>query len=289
MIKLVVQSCRIRQWVKNGVVLAPVVFAGRLTDRPALLHAGVAVACFCLASSGAYLINDLADRRTDRFHPSKRTRPIPSGRLPVPMAAWCAAVLSVTAWLAGATIDARLSSTILLYLLLNVSYSLLLKRVAILDVLTLSVGFVLRVWGGAVAIDLVPSHWLQLSVFFLALFLSLAKRRQELVILHGDALRHRGVLSDYSPALIDQLTSIAATTTVLCYALYVISPEVTSRLGPFGFLLTVPLVIYGVFRYLYLMHIRQEAIDPTEAFWLDRPLASSVLLWSLVVLAMLYR
>ena len=283
------ESLRTRQWVKNVVVLAPVFFSGKLVDQQSLASAILSMVCFCVASSGAYLLNDLLDRRLDRFQPTKKHRPITSGKLPVTWAVGLISVLVVGSFVLSITVHPRLATILVGYWLLNILYSVLLKRFVILDVLALSGGFVLRVWAGAVVLDLVPSHWLQLSMFFLALFLSLAKRRQELVILHARALRHRGVLSDYSPAFIDQLTSILTAVSILCYALYSVSSEVTNRVGQFGFIATVPFVVYGVFRYLYLVHVRREALDPTEAILSDRSLMVSVVLWIACILLILYR
>jgi 4-hydroxybenzoate polyprenyltransferase len=288
MLRVIVGSLRVRQWVKNGLVFAPLVFSGRLLDPEALSLALLSAASFCLASSGAYLMNDLLDRRVDRFHPVKKRRPVASGALALPAAAALLWLLVLAGVGMAFMVDDRLGMVILSYLLLNVAYSTTFKRIVILDVVTLSIGFVLRVWAGAVVLDLVPSHWLQLTVFFLALFLSLAKRRQELVVLHAKALRHRGVLSNYSAGFIDQLTAILTAVAILCYALYTVSPDVTARLGPFGFIATVPFVVYGVFRYLYLVHIKREALDPTEALLADSPMLVAALLWGLVVLGTLY-
>lgn len=287
--KAIVRSLRLPQWIKNGVVLAPLVFSGRFFDGPSVVDACLALASFCLVSSGVYLLNDILDRRIDRFHPVKKTRPVASGALPLSFAWLLSLALMGGGWWFGVWVHPKLGLAVLIYLGLNIAYSLFFKRLVILDVLVLSVGFVVRIWGGAVVLDLVPSHWLQLSMFFLALFLSLAKRRQELTILHRKALRHRRVLSDYSPAFIDQLTSILTAVAILCYALYAVSPEVTGRLGQAGFIYSVPFVIYGIFRYLYLVHIRKGALDPTEALLSDAPMLLSVIAWGLSILWILYR
>jgi 4-hydroxybenzoate polyprenyltransferase len=182
-----------------------------------------------------------------------------------------------------------LGRVIVSYLLLNLAYSGLLKRIVILDVMSLSIGFVLRAWAGAVVIGVLPSHWLQLSLFFLALFLSLTKRRQEMIVLHEGALKHRGVLSNYNSPFIDQLSAILTTAALLCYALYAVSGEVTERLGQFGFVYTVPFVVYGIFRYLYLVHVKHGALDPTEALFSDLPLLLSVIAWVTSIILTLYR
>ena len=290
MLGSIVRSLRLRQWVKNGVVFAPLVFSGRLIDPASFAQAGISALCFCLASSGAYLLNDLLDRRLDRFHPLKKNRPIASGALPVPWAVALLAGVDGASLALSARVSSGLSVVILTYMLLNVAYSSWLKRIVLLDVVTLAAGFVLRVWGGAVALGLFPSHWLQLSVFFLALFLGLEKRRQELTILrHAKALQHRRVLSEYPTVFIDQLTAILTAVTIVCYALYTVSPEVVARAGKFGFVSTVPFVVYGTFRYLYLVHVRRQALDPTEALFTDQPMQLSLGLWVVAVLCLLYR
>ena len=289
LIGVLLQALRVSQWIKNAVVFAPLIFSGRLLERSSAVSAAFSFIVFCLASSGTYVLNDILDRRIDRFHPRKKTRPIASGALPVAWA-WVLSLGLMGAALWGGWIyHPGLGGALLLYLGLNAAYSAFLKRVVILDVVILSLGFVIRIWGGSLVLGLAPSHWLQLTMWFLALFLGLAKRRQELVILHGQALRHRKVLSDYTPAFIDQLTSILTAVAILCYALYAVSPEVTHRVGPAGFIYTVPFVIYGIFRYLYVVHVREEALDPTEALLCDLPMALSLVAWILTVLFLLYR
>ena len=287
--QLILRTLRVRQWVKNFVVFAPLVFSGRLLDPSSVASAMMSFVCFCLASSGVYLVNDILDRRIDRFHPLKKSRPVASGKLPLSWAMVLSLLLIGASGVLSLGFRADLGLAVGLYLAFNLAYSIALKRVVILDVLILSAGFVIRIWGGAVVLGVVPSHWLQLSMFFLALFLSLAKRRQELVILHAKALRHRNVLSDYSPAFIDQLTSILTAVAILCYALYAVSPDVTQRFGQAGFIYTVPLVIYTLFRYLYLVHIRKGALDPTEALLSDTPMMLSVLAWIMMIVCLLYR
>ena len=191
--------------------------------------------------------------------------------------------------ISGFAFDRSLGSVIVAYLALNVVYSAVLKWVVILDVVSLAFGFVLRVWGGAVVLHLVPSHWLQLSVFFFALLISLAKRRQELQVLVETASKHRKALADYNHVLIDQLIAITTAVAILCYAMYTFSPEVMQRVGSLGLIYTVPFVVYGLFRYLYLIHIRQETLDPTDALLSDRPVFLSVVLWIAAIIYLLYR
>ncbi len=282
------QTARPRQWVKNLLVLAPLAFSGNLCDRRLLVASIQTMICFCLASSGIYCLNDLLDQRLDRFHPIKKHRPIASGRLPRPYALGLAFGLLVIAVGLGASIDDRVGLLLIGYVALMVVYSVVLKRVVIVDVLALSMGFVLRIWAGAIT-SIPLSSWMQLTVFFLALFVSLAKRRQELVTLHGKALSHRKVLAEYTPAYLDQLTSLTGAMALMAFALYSISPDVTRRVGPLGFLPAIPPALYGIFRYLFLMHVRQGALDPTEALLSDWPMQLSVALWISWIALSLYR
>ncbi|MCM8812277.1 MAG: decaprenyl-phosphate phosphoribosyltransferase [Candidatus Omnitrophica bacterium] len=289
MIAAFLDSLRVRQWLKNVVIMAPLIFSAKMTDPALIADALFAVGIFCMASSGVYLMNDLLDRRVDRFHPMKRNRPIAAEKIPLRQVWVLSAALMAAAEALAYRQDPRLGGVLLVYLAMNAAYSAVLKKQVILDAMTISGGFVVRVWAGAVAVNVIPSHWLQLSMFFLGLFLGLSKRRQELAVLHSSALRHRKVLSDYSPAFIDQLTAILTASAILCYALYCVSPEVTSRVGQFGFIYTVPFVVYGIFRYLYLMHIQKKALDPTDAVLSDPPLLLALLLWIGSVILTLYR
>ena len=289
MIRALVRSLRPRQWIKNIVVFAPLFFSGQALETVAFGKVMAVFVCFSLASGAVYLINDLCDWRVDQLHPRKKYRPIASGELPRSAAVMAATVLATGSISWSFTVGKPLGTVMLLFFTLNLLYSFLLKRIVIVDVLSLSFGYVLRVWAGAVVLDLAPSHWLQLSLWFLALFLSLAKRRQELATLHAKSLQHRQVLSSYTESFIDQMTSILAAIVILCYAVYSVSPDVVLRLGPFGFIATVPWVVYGIFRYLYLIHVRGETFDPTESFLSDGPLVFSALGWIACTFLLLYR
>jgi 4-hydroxybenzoate polyprenyltransferase len=283
-----VRSLRPEQWLKNGFVLAPMVFSG-LLDVPAVwLRVSVAVLAFCAASSAVYLVNDVIDRRSDRRHPDKRHRPIASGEVSVAAALALAAALGAAAMAAAVALGGWFPTVLGSYIGLVVMYSLVLKRVVFVDVLVLAGGFVLRVVGGAVAIDVPVSRWLLLCAYLLALYLALGKRRAELALLGDDAGSHREVLGYYSLALVDQAISVVLGATVLAYTLYTVAPDTVAKVGSEGLMATVPIVLYGLFRYLYLLHRQDRGGSPTRVVATDRPLLIAVLIW-LAVAAVVIR
>jgi 4-hydroxybenzoate polyprenyltransferase len=282
------RSIRPGQWSKNLLVFAGLLFAKRLFDLPSLLHALAAFAIFCALSAVVYLINDVADRESDRRHPLKRQRPIAAGIVSVPLALSTATLLGISA-VAGSFALGRLFTVVALcYLGLNVLYSMALKHVVILDVLTIAIGFVLRAAGGALAIDVAISHWLFVCTILLALFISLAKRRHELVLLAAGAREHRPILHEYSPYLLDQMIAITAGASLIAYILYTISPENAERFGTPWLDLTVPFPIYGIFRYLYLVHQRDGGGSPADLLLSDYPLLACVISWVLAVVLIVY-
>ena len=274
-----IRSLRPEQWLKNGFVLAPMVFSGLLDDPIIWGRSLLAVAAFCAASSAVYLVNDVLDREADRRHPSKCNRPIAAGEISVGAALVTAVVLAaagmVTAFALGGWFPAVLGS----YILLVVLYSVVLKRVVFVDVLVLAAGFVLRVVGGAVAIDVPVSRWLLLCAYLLALYLALGKRRSELALLGDGAGTHREVLGHYTLGLVDQAISVVLGATVLAYALYTVAPETVAKVGSEGLMATVPVVLYGLFRYLYLLHRHELGGSPTRVLATDRPLLITVIVW----------
>jgi 4-hydroxybenzoate polyprenyltransferase len=281
-------SLRPHQWTKNLLVFAGLIFAQRLFDRHALTTSIAAFAVFCALSSVVYLVNDLYDRDADRLHPIKAKRPIASGAL-APGAAWTAAiVLGAAAMTAAMMINRSFAVVGGLYLVILSAYSVSLKHLVILDVLTLASGFVLRAVAGAVAIDVPFSNWLLLVTLLAALFIGLSKRRAELVSLADGASGHRRILAEYSPYLLDQMIGVVTASTLIAYAFYTISPEVVQRFGTDRLIYTVPFVIYGIFRYLYLIHQREEGGNPSELLVTDRPLLGCLALWGLAVVIILY-
>jgi 4-hydroxybenzoate polyprenyltransferase len=279
---------RPKQWTKNAFVLAPLIFARKAGDPAALAQALAATGAFCLASSAGYLVNDLIDRGADRNHPLKSRRPIISGSLPPTAATAAAILLSIAAVIVGLAVSPPLAGMVGLYLLLSLAYSLVLKQVVIIDVMTIATGFVLRVAGGAAAIRVDVSSWLFLCTILLALFLGFGKRRHELVLLEKQAGRHRAILRDYSPYFLDQMMSVVTASTVVAYSLYTISPDVTGKLGTPRLYLTIPFVLYGIFRYLYLIHQRDEGGSPSSILLNDRPLLVNIVLWVATVVGMIY-
>ena len=282
------RSLRPHQWTKNLFVFAGLIFAERLFDPTAAATAVGAFIVFCALSGVVYLINDIKDREADRRHPVKCRRPIASGALPVATGAAAAGVIGIAAVAAAFWINLAFGVVSLAYVALLSVYSTSLKHIVILDVLTIAGGFVLRALGGAVAIDVRFSHWLLLLMLLLALFLALSKRRAEIVALADSARGHRPSLADYSPYLLDQMIGVVTASTLLAYAFYAIAPETVARFGTDRLLWTVPFPLYGIFRYLYLVHQREGGGNPSEMLLTDRPLLACVALWGLAVIAILY-
>jgi 4-hydroxybenzoate polyprenyltransferase len=279
---------RPRQWTKNLLVFAGVIFGNKLDEPASAAIAAAAFGVFCLLSSTVYLINDIKDREADRLHPAKSGRPIASGALPVGVATTWAAVLAVAALSAAFAISLEFGFVSAAYLLLLGGYSFSLKHIVILDVLTLSGGFVLRAAGGAIAVQVEFSHWLLLLTLLGALFLALSKRRAELVTLSTDATAHRPSLAEYSPHLLDQMIGVVTASTLLAYAFYTINPETVAKFGTDKLLWTVPFPLYGIFRYLYLVHQRAGGGNPSDTLLEDRPIQACVALWGATVIAILY-
>jgi 4-hydroxybenzoate polyprenyltransferase len=282
-------SLRPAQWTKNLVVFAALLFGRQLLSARAVVVAGAAFLVFCALSGTVYLFNDVADREADRLHPAKSRRPVASGAL-TPRAALSAAVVIGLGGLSAAFwIGRDFGLVAVSYLALFAIYTGPIKHVVILDVLTIALGFVLRAVAGAVAIDVPISHWLLVCTILLALFLALSKRRHELTLLAGEARGHRRILEEYSPYLLDQMIAVVTASTLMGYALYTVAPETVEKFGTDRLLLTFPFPIYGIFRYLYLVHQRQGGGSPAEMLLTDRPLLVCVALWALAVVAIVYR
>lgn len=280
-------ALRPKHWIKNAFVLAPLVFAGRLGDAEAVGRAVVALAVFCALSSSVYLVNDVADREADRLHPEKRRRPIAAGDLGVRAACILAVVLAGGSLAAAALLSPALAAVAALYLVQNLAYSFGLKRVVILDVMLVAAGFLLRAWAGAVAVGVAMSEWLVLCTGLLALFLGFVKRRQEIAAAPV-AAEQRPILREYSLPFLDQMISVVTGSVVTAYALYAFSEEVATKLGTRHLGLTIPFVLFGIFRYLYLVHLRGEGENPTALLIADVPLLLNVLLWAASVGLVLY-
>lgn len=282
------EAMRPHQWTKNAFVLAPLVYSRHANEPAYLARALEATLAFCLVSSGVYILNDWRDQEADRAHPKKCNRPIPSGRLGKGLALSGAAVCLASGLGLGGHLNTGFLLILLGYLFQNVLYTLWLKRVGLLDVFLIANGFVLRAGGGAVALAVPFSQWLLLCTVTLSLFLGFAKRRSELVELGEDAARHRQILAEYTVGFLDQMISIAASATILAYALTTRSPEVIERVGTPYLMATTPFVFYGIFRYLYLLHVKGWGADPARALFRDRPLLICCLLWAATSLALIY-
>jgi 4-hydroxybenzoate polyprenyltransferase len=282
-----ISGMRPKQWTKNVFVLAALVFAQRIGDPVSVRHALLAFAVFCVLSSAVYLINDVADREADRLHPKKRLRPVASGDLSPRAACLAALVLVLVGFASAWFLGLAFTSVACGYLLLNVAYSFGLKDVVILDVMMVSAGFLLRAWAGALAVDVEMSRWLVLCTGLIALFLGFVKRRQEIVSLGGVSAQ-RPILREYSLPFLDQMIGVVTASTLLAYSLYAFSPEVAEKLGTRHLGLTIPFVLFGIFRYLYLVHQRGEGENPAALVVSDPPLVLNVVLWAAAVLFVLY-
>jgi 4-hydroxybenzoate polyprenyltransferase len=279
---------RPQQWVKNGFVLAPLLFSGRMLERAAVLAAFEAFVSFCLVASAVYIFNDTVDRERDRAHPVKGLRPIAAGRISVAAALPAALALGIGGLLLGWLTQPAVGGILAAYLVLNLLYSIRLKQVVLLDVFSIAAFFVLRLLAGAEAIPVVPSIWLLLCGGLLALYLGFAKRRHELLLLGGASASHRGVLAEYSPQFLDQMSTVLLSVTLISYVMYTLSPEKLAEVGSYALTYSTVFVLYGVFRYLYLVHQREQG-SPTEALLTDRSLLAAVVLWAGYCALVIYR
>jgi hypothetical protein len=285
-----VASLRPEQWSKNAFVFAGLLFGGRLTQGSGYVLAALATfAIFCGLSGAVYLINDVADRAADAEHPLKRRRPVAAGALSPQAALVGAGVLAVVCLAWAFVISPLLGMCGAAYFGLLGLYSFWLKHLVILDVLAIAGGFVLRAVAGAVAVSVSISPWLLICATLLALFLGLSKRRHELTLLGVGAGGHRPILDAYSPYLLDQMIAVVAAATLSAYSVYATSSETAARIGSNNLALTIPFVLYGMFRYLYLVHQEQGGGSPAAMLAADRPLLACVALWALTVAALLYQ
>ena len=281
-------SLRPSQWTKNLIIFAALGLGQRLLDGRSVLFAIAAFGIFCVLSGVVYLINDVADKEADRRHPVKKNRPIASGAVPVPVALTSAFVLAAAALAAAFLLRPLFGVLAASYVALLALYSGPLKHIVIIDVLTIAVGFVLRAAAGAVAIAVPISPWLYVLTILLALFLALSKRRHELVLLADRATGHRPILEEYSPYLLDQMISVATASTIVAYAFYTVSPETIEKFHTNLLGLTLPFPLYGIFRYLYLVHQKEGGGSPSDMLLTDRPLLLCVALWAIAVALIIY-
>ena len=287
MLRAFVEAMRPRQWPKNAFVFAGIFFDGRILDGARLFRSIAAFAIFCLVSSAIYLINDLADMEQDRLHPSKRNRPLASGRLAPRTASIGAAVLLVGGLGAAFAIQPAFGMVALLYAAIMVLYSFWLKHVVIIDVMTLAAGFVLRVFAGTTVVQVTRfSPWLYVITSLATLYVGFGKRRAEIIMLGSNANSHRRVLEGYNLPLLDQLITIVSSTTIISYSFYTFSaPNLPTN---HAMMLTIPFVMYGIFRYMYLIHVKKEGGIPEDLLFSDRPLQAAIVMWGLSVLLIFY-
>ena len=282
-------SLRPSQWTKNLLLFAGLIFGRKLFVWSAVLEVMAAFVIFCGLSGVVYLVNDVLDRESDRRHPLKAKRPIASGAVGVATATATAVVLATVALLAAFALNLRFGLVAAAYTGLLVLYSGPLKQIVIIDVLTIAIGFVLRAVAGAVAVDVQISHWLLVCTILLALFVALAKRRHEITLLAGNAIGHRRILGEYSLPLLDQMIAVVTASTLIAYVFYTISPETEQKFGTTWLGLTIPFPLYGIFRYLYLIHQRAGGGSPADLLLADRPLLACVVLWALIVALIIYQ
>lgn len=304
LLKDILLMMRPHQWTKNLFVFPALIFSRNLF-HPAYAEKSVAAFClFCLSAGSIYILNDVLDVEEDRHHPRKKHRPVAAGRVSARLAWTLFAVLSSSALLLSFLLNPGFGGVILLYMTMNAGYSLGLKRVVIVDVLIVSLGFVLRAAAGGVVIDVEVSPWLLACTILIALFLVLAKRRHELTLMDDranmlmelslaaedevSAGKYRKSLDDYSPYFLDQMIGVTTASTLMCYILYTLSEDAIIKFGTHNLVYTVPFVIYGIFRYLYIIHQKREGGSPTRDLTGDAPLMLDVLLWGLSVVAVLY-
>ncbi len=292
---LVFKTMRPMQWIKNLMVFPALVFSGHLTDFSGLVAVSGGFVVFCLLSGAVYLFNDLRDYENDKAHPTKRHRPIASGELSVADAkramvrvAGAGLALSLALNVVTSRVGFDFFLVAVLYLALQAAYTLHLKNVVILDVACIAGGFVLRVLAGVAIINVPVSFWIIACTTLLAFFLGFGKRRHELLLLTDGAEGHRAILKEYSPYYLDQMISVVTASTVIAYSLYTVDPHTVAKLGTTRLPVTIPFVIYGIFRYLYLVHQKEEGGSPSRVLVTDRPLIINIGLWFVTVVALLY-
>jgi len=284
----IIRSLRPQQWLKNFFIFAPLIFSENILDIPLLLKSVLAFSIFCILSGSLYIFNDIKDIEEDKLHPLKSKRPLASGRLKKTQAVISFILLIALGLVLSSMFSKYFLIIVLIYFLLQILYSGWLKHVVILDVFIIAAGFFIRVIAGGLAIEVYISPWLLICTILLALFLAFSKRRHELVLLDQDASNHRPILKEYSPYLLDQMIAVVTASTVITYCLYTISEETVTKFGTTKLIYTVPFVLYGIFRYLYLIHLKSEGGSPEILIIKDRPLLVDIFLWIVAAIAIIY-
>jgi 4-hydroxybenzoate polyprenyltransferase len=283
----VLAALRIRQWTKNVLVFAALVFSGRALRLHETVLTVEAFLLFCLLTGSVYVLNDIIDAANDREHPVKRNRPIASGRMSMRSAWGLFAAAGPLALALSFVFDFRFGIAALAYFVLQIAYMFALKHVVILDVFVVSFGFLLRVIAGALPLHVEVSRWILICTMLLALFLTLSKRRHEIMLLEAKADTHRLILREYSPYLLDQMIGVVTSATLVAYMIFTLSPETIAKFGP-NMVLTVPFVLYGIFRYLYLVHTKKSGGMPEETLLTDIPLQLNILAYGIVSMLIIY-
>lgn len=279
---------RIPQWIKNLILFAGILFGKRITDKSAVITVILSFFLFSIIASCQYVINDYLDKEEDAKHPEKKKRPIASGAIEGSIALAITLIILPLALVASYMLKPSFAFIVLFYLLFNIVYSKYLKHLVILDVMSISIGFVLRAIAGAIVIDVAFSSWLLLCTFMLSLFWGFSKRRGELDLLEGNAGKHRKILNEYSTSFLDLMMSIVATMTLMSYVMYTISASTIQNLGTDKMIYTVPIVVYAIFRSLYIIYIKNMGHNPTKAILTDRSVLASGFLWLAVVFLVMY-
>ncbi len=287
-VSAVIKSVRPAQWTKNLFVFAALIFAREFFNRPLLLRTAGAFFAFCLVSGAFYIFNDLQDREEDRAHPKKSQRPIAAGEIRPGEASILFILLAGTGLAAAFFLGRGFFLAVGIYLVLQLAYSLRLKQVVILDIFVIAAGFVIRVVAGGLVIAVPISSWLLICTTLLALLLSMGKRRHEITILENRASEHRPILKEYSAYLLDQMIAVVTASTLIAYCLYTISEETVTKFGTSNLILTAPFVLYGIFRYLYLVHLKGQGGSPEEIIIKDKPMLLNIMLWIGAVILVLY-
>ncbi len=287
-LRAILRSMRPAQWTKNFFVFAALIFAQKFFSVPLLLKSLAAFLVFCLISGGLYIFNDLRDREEDQAHPKKSQRPIARGDLSSTAALATFLVLSAGSFALAFFLNRNFFIAVLVYFVLQVAYSLKLKQVVILDIFIIAAGFVIRVVAGGLVIAVPISSWLLICTTLLALFLAMSKRRHELVLLEDKATDHRPILKEYSAYLLDQMIAVVTASTLIAYCLYTISAETVEKFGTEHLVWTSAFVLYGIFRYLYLVHQQGKGGSPEELVLRDKPLLLNIVLWIGTVILIIY-
>jgi len=287
-LKNILVELRPVQWIKNLFLFAGLIFSFSFIRIEPILQSTFAFIIFCLASSSIYILNDIIDKENDRLHPQKRKRPIASGELNTGTAIFFSILLALLSLILSLFLNRVFFFTCFAYIFLMIFYSIILKKIIILDVICISFGFILRAVAGAVAIKVEISPWLLLTTFLLALFLGLCKRRYEITQFEENAYTYRKALYHYSSYLLDQMIAVVTASTVVTYALYTMAKETYLKFGTKLLGFTVPFVVYGIFRYLYLVHRKKEGGSPEKTLLTDRPLLIDILLWGATAFLVIY-